>query len=465
MKKNELFELRIDDITKDGQGIGHADGLAVFVKDTAPQDRIRCRVIKEKKNLAYGRLEEVLEPSPYRVEAACPKARSCGGCTLQHISYAKQLELKQSYVESCLTRIGGVADAAERMEPILGMEEPWHFRNKMQFPVGLDKEGEPALGFYAGHTHSLIPLEDCPAGHPVNRELMRAFRQYLTEERVSLYDETKHTGLVRHFLTRIGFGTGEIMVCIVINGKEIPHPDRLIEQLKNAVERFQTPLSLASVCLSVNREKTNRILGDHSKTIYGHPFITDTIGELRFEIAPESFFQVNPVQTVRLYGKALEYAGLTGQETVWDMYCGIGTISLFLAQKAGKVFGVEIVPQAIENAKRNAVLNEMDNVEFFTGKAEEIVPALYEKNPDFYRADVVVVDPPRKGCDERLLSTLLTMAPQRLVYVSCEPSTLARDLALLTAGGYRLERAVPVDMFPHSMNVETVVLLGIERTE
>ncbi|MBR3537844.1 MAG: 23S rRNA (uracil(1939)-C(5))-methyltransferase RlmD [Eubacterium sp.] len=507
MKKNELFEMTIDDITKDGQGIGHADGLAVFVKDTAPQERIRCRIIKEKKNLAYGRLEEILEPSPFRVERFCPKARSCGGCTLQHISYKKQLELKQRHVENCLSRIGGVSDVAERMEPIIGMETPLHFRNKMQFPVGTDKEGQPSLGFYAGHTHSLIALDDCPTGHPVNRLLMMAFREYLTEEKISIYDETTHTGLVRHFLTRVGFGTGEVMVCVVINGEELPHSERLIELLSGAVKQYQTDdvenrgciaeyqtdvaenkaysaeyqtdvvenraytaetdtpenqtfLRLASVSCSINRERTNRILGDHSITIYGETFITDTIGNLHFEIAPESFFQVNPVQTVRLYGKALEYAGLTGVETVWDMYCGIGSISLFLAQKAKKVYGVEIVPQAIENAKRNASLNGIDNVVFFTGKAEEIVPGLYKQDPEQYRADVVVVDPPRKGCDQRLLDTILSMAPKKLVYVSCDPSTLARDVAFLTDGGYYLEKAVPVDMFPHSMHVETVVLMN-----
>ncbi len=459
MKKNELFEMTIDDITKDGQGIGHADGLAVFVKDTAPQERIRCRIIKEKKNLAYGRLEEILEPSPFRVERFCPKARSCGGCTLQHISYKKQLELKQRHVENCLSRIGGVSDVAERMEPIIGMETPLHFRNKMQFPVGTDKEGQPSLGFYAGHTHSLIALDDCPTGHPVNRLLMKAFREYLTEEKISIYDETTHTGLVRHFLTRVGFGTGEVMACVVINGEELPHSERLIELLSGAVKQYQTFFRLASVSCSINRERTNRILGDHSITIYGETFITDTIGNLRFEIAPESFFQVNPVQTVRLYGKALEYAGLTGVETVWDMYCGIGSISLFLAQKAKKVYGVEIVPQAIENAKRNASLNGIDNVVFFTGKAEEIVPELYKQDPEQYRADVVVVDPPRKGCDQRLLDTILSMAPKKLVYVSCDPSTLARDVAFLTDGGYYMEKAVPVDMFPHSMHVETVCLL------
>ena len=465
MKKNDLFELTIEDMSQAGEGIGHAEGLTVFVKDTAPGDRIRARLIKEKKNLAYGRLEEVLEPSPDRVEPVCGKARSCGGCTMQHISYEKQLELKASHVENCLRRIGGLEHAGELMEPIIGMEQPFAFRNKMQFPVGKDRDGNVAMGFYAGRTHSLIPLTDCPVGHPVNREILRAVQEYIREASVPVYDEEKHAGLVRHVLTRVGFGTGQVMVCLVVNGEKLPKEELLVEKLGAAVDGWQDTagdgknLQLASVCININTDKTNRILGFRSRVISGAPVIEDTIGDIRFEIAPESFFQVNPVQTEKLYGKALEYAGLTGEETVWDMYCGIGTISLFLAQKAKKVFGVEIVPQAIENAKRNAELNGFPNAEFFVGKAEEIVPKLYAEDPEKYRADVVVVDPPRKGCDRELLQTLISMAPKRLVYVSCDPATLARDIAILTEGGFRVMRVTPTDMFPHSSHVETVVQL------
>ena len=465
MKKNDLFEVTIEDMSKDGEGIGHVDGLTVFVKDTAPGDRIRARLVKEKKNLAYGRLEEVLEPSPDRVTPVCEKARSCGGCTMQHISYSRQLEQKASYVENCLRRIGGVADAADLMEPILGMEEPYAFRNKMQFPVGTDREGRPELGFYAGRTHALIPLSDCPVGHPVNRELLQAMREYLSEAAVPVYDEETHTGLVRHVLTRVGFGTGQVMVCIVANGEKLPKQELLIGKLEQAVETYNRrredspELTLSSVTLNVNKDKTNRILGFSSRVLAGAPVIEDTIGDIRFEIAPESFFQVNPVQTEKLYGRALEYAGLTGEETVWDMYCGIGTISLFLAKKAKKVFGVEIVPRAIENAKRNAELNGFENTEFFVGKAEEIVPKLYAEEPDRYRADVVVVDPPRKGCDRELLETLIAMAPKRIVYVSCDPATLARDVAILREGGYLPQRVTPTDMFPQSSHVECIACI------
>ncbi|MCR4839105.1 MAG: 23S rRNA (uracil(1939)-C(5))-methyltransferase RlmD [Eubacterium sp.] len=493
---------------KDGEGIGHIDGLTVFVKGSVVGDRALVKMMKVKKNLAYARLMEVQEASPWRVMPVCEKASACGGCTLQHITYEKQLELLQSHVKNCLVRIGGVEDAEAIMEPIIGMRSgtesemesgmesgiktpmPCYFRNKMQFPVGLDREGRPALGFYAGHTHALIPLTDCPTGHPVNRDILQAVREYLTEAEVAVYNEEQHTGLVRHVLTRVGFYTGQVMVCIVINGNKLPEQELLIRKLQEAVETCNkhtsdmtgakeqdkqdecgtayttgfadsdVNLELTSVAISINREKTNRILGDHSKVIFGKEYIEDRIGDLTFRIAPESFYQVNPVQTRKLYAKALDFAGLTGEETVWDMYCGIGTISLFLAKKAKQVYGVEIVPQAIDNAKENAKLNQITNAEFFVGKAEEVVPKLYSEKPDRYRADVVVVDPPRKGCDAALLSTIAAMAPKRLVYVSCDPATLARDISILKKEGFAVEKVAAVDMFPHTMHVETICLLG-----
>ena len=488
MNKNDICEIIIEDMGKDGEGIGHVDGMTVFVKDTVVGDRASVKVMKVKKNLAYARLMEIQEPSPYRVTPICEKAVQCGGCTLQHISYEKQLELLQNHVKNCLTRIGGLKDAEALMEPVLGMEEPFHFRNKMQFPVGTDRDGTPQLGFYAGRTHSLIPLSDCPVGHPVNRVILQAVKEYIREAHVPVYDEEKHEGLLRHVLTRVGFGTGQVMVCLVVNGDRLPEEDLLVEKLRDAMDGIISdgtpaggtreeseeeskeesveecvkecgPLRLASVCMNINTEKTNRILGFHSRVIFGTPVIEDTIGDIRFEIAPESFFQVNPVQTEKLYGKALEYAGLSGDEIVWDMYCGIGTISLFLARRAKKVYGVEIVPQAIGNAKRNAELNGFQNTEFFVGKAEEIVPKLYAEDPDRYRADVVVVDPPRKGCDSELLSTIASMSPKRLVYVSCDPATLARDIAILSKEGFVVEKVATVDMFPHSMHVETIALI------
>ena len=461
MNKNDVYEIRIDDISEDGSGIGHVDGMAVFVKDTLTKDVAEVKIIKVKKSYAYGRLMKLIHPSPDRREAACPIARQCGGCTLQHMDYEAQLRYKIGKVENCLKRIGGIENPEELFEEMLGMEEnPFRFRNKMQFPIGTDKEGKAVLGFYAQRTHSIIPVGDCMTGHKVNSYIIDAVKKYIDDNRVSIYDEEKGTGLLRHLITRTGFSTGELMVALVINGDDIPKREAFIRALEEAVERYGGELSLTSVMLNFNKEKTNRIIGFESKAIYGRDFIYDYIGDVKFRISVESFFQVNPYQTGRLYGKALEYAGLTGEETVWDMYCGIGTISLFLSKQAGKVYGVEIVPQAIEDAKRNAELNEISNTEFYVGKAEDVVTDIYAAGQEGSHADVVVVDPPRKGCDAKLLDTLILMKPKRIVYVSCDPATLARDIKILSeSGGYKLEKYSVCDMFSHSGHVECVSLL------
>ena len=496
--KNEIYEITIEDIGTEGQGIGHVDGEAVFVKDTLPGDRAQVKIIKAKKNLAYGRLMEVIEPSKSRREPLCSVARACGGCTLQHMDYEAQLAFKWNKVKELLKRVGGVTEPEKLMEYVgtdgtvhtepeddcagvecaeaddngdvnqqklaYGLEYPYNYRNKMQFPVGLDKEGKAVLGFYAGRTHSIIPLTDCVIGHPVNKYIIKAVKEYIDKYKISVYDEEKHAGLIRHILTRVGFHTNELMVCLVINGEKLLHAEELYEALVKAVEEYNTDtkkdIVFRSFMININKDKTNRILGFSSKVLKGEAFISDYIGDIKFNISPESFFQVNPEMTEKLYGKALEYAGLSGGETVWDMYCGIGTISLFLARKAAKVFGVEIVPQAIEDAEKNAELNELTNAEFFVGKAEEIVPELYDKDADTYRADVVVVDPPRKGCDEKLLQTIVEMAPKRLVYVSCDPATLARDIKYLAENGFALEKVAVFDQFSHGVHVETVVLMS-----
>ena len=462
IQKNEISTLGITDLDQDGQGIGHIQpsGMAVFVKDTVPGDEAEVRIVKVKKNLAYGRLEKILTPSPLRTEPLCPKARACGGCTLQHIRYEEQLKIKQEKVIGALQRIGFVADAEKLMEPITGMEEPWHFRNKMQFPVGVDKQGQPILGFYAGRTHSLIALEDCPIGHPVNACILRAVRAWIRESDVPIYDEQAHTGLLRHVLTRVGFSTGELMVCLVVNGKNVPEAERLKDRLEAAVEQSGTSLKLISLMININTEKTNRILGTRSKTLFGRSYIEDKIGGLIFRISPQSFYQVNPVQTERIYQKALEYAELTGSETVWDMYCGTGTISLFLAGQARQVYGVEIVPEAIRDAQQNALINGIENAVFYTGKAEEVVPQWMAEEGKETKIDVVMVDPPRKGMDPLLLDTLVRMAPKRLVYVSCDPATLARDIRFLSDHGFTLEKAAAFDAFCHSTHVETVACLS-----
>ena len=453
-KKNDMVNLTITDLGSSGEGIGKVDGFTLFVKDALIGDEVEAKIIKMKKNYGYGRLMNILSPSPARVEARCPQARACGGCQIQPLDYAKQLEYKENKVRELLERVGKVEDYV--MEPIIGMEDPWYYRNKAQFPVGTSKEGAIVTGFYAGRTHSIVPVQECFIQHPLNEQLMEIVRQWMNEYKITAYDEVKQTGLVRHIFTRIGKYTGEVMVCLVINGKKIPKQDELIERLK-VVE------GMTSICLNINRENTNVILGKTVKCLWGQPYITDKIGDIAYRISPLSFFQVNPIQTQRLYGTALEYAGLTGNETVWDLYCGIGTISLFLAKAAKKVCGVEIVPEAIEDAKQNAVLNGIENADFFVGKAEDVLPQQYAQNGVY--ADVIVVDPPRKGCDEKLLQCMVSMAPKKIVYVSCDPATLARDLNFLEANGYKVQKVRCTDMFPHSTHVETVVLLSREKAD
>ncbi len=448
-RKNDVVTLKIEDCGIGGEGIGRADGFTVFVKDAVIGDVIAAKIIKAKKNYGYGRLMEILEPSPDRVEPVCQCARQCGGCQLQTLSYEKQLEFKAKKVKNHLERIGGFRDLS--IEPVIGMEKRFHYRNKAQFPVGKNRHGKIVTGFYAGRTHTIIENRNCALGVPQNKEVLDRLISYMEEHNVEPYDETTGTGLVRHVLIRYGFFTGELMVCVVANGEKLPEEAALVEKLLELPE-------LASIILNINKKRSNVILGDEIRTLWGKPYITDRLGDISYQISPLSFYQVNPVQTRKLYGKVLEYAGLTGKENVWDLYCGIGTISLFLAKQAGFVRGVEIVPAAIENARENARINGIGNVEFFVGRAEEVLPAEYEKNGVY--ADVIVVDPPRKGCDEALLWTIVKMQPQRVVYVSCDSATLARDLRYLCERGYEMKRVCPVDMFPETVHVETVCLLS-----
>ena len=453
-RKNDIVTLEIVDCGTDGEGIGKADGFTVFVKDAVIGDTVKAKIMKAKKNYGYGRLMEILKPSPYRVEPVCPSARQCGGCQLQAVSYEEQKVFKEKKLRGHLERIGGFHDLP--MEPLIGMDEPYHYRNKAQFPVGRNKEGRIITGFYAGRTHAIIENRDCTLGIPQNKDVLDRVIAHMEKYNIAPYDEMTGRGLVRHIFVRYGFFTGEIMVCLIINGQELPHQKELIEKL------CEMP-GMTSISLNINKKRNNVILGDKVKTIWGQEFITDKIGDISYEISPLSFFQVNPKQTWKLYSKALEYADLHGEETVWDLYCGIGTISLFLAQKARFVRGVEIVPAAIEDAKRNAKINNIENVEFFVGKAEEVLPREYEKNGVY--ADVIVVDPPRKGCDEMLLKTILKMQPKRVVYVSCDSATLARDLRFLCDNGYELKKVCGVDQFPQTVHVETVVLLSHKKPD
>lgn len=483
MNKNDIYEIKIDDLGNDGEGIGHLStedkkSFAVFVKDALVGELVRVRILKVKKNYAYGRLEEIIKPSPDRVQPVCPEARRCGGCLLMHMSYEMELEYKWNKVRECLERIGGIVNAGSYMEKIEGMDNPYFFRNKMQFPVGVNRDGRVTMGFFAQRTHSIIDLDKCYIGHPLNEYLIKHLKPWLQrwQDRTGgfIYNEMAHEGLVRHILTRVGFKTGEVMVCLVINGDSLnvskDAADELMSALNRGVDEYnehfmeyplQSRVRLASVSININRDKTNRIMGDRCKILWGNDCISDYIGDIKFNISPMSFFQVNPIQTKILYDKAVDYAGLSGNENVWDMYCGIGTISLALAKNAHMVYGVEIVPQAIEDARNNADLNAISNVEFFCGKAEEVVPRFYEerRNDAGSRPDVVVVDPPRKGCDQTLLDTISRMKPDKIVYVSCDPATLARDIKILTEKGFELKKVGVVDQFCHSCHVESVVLL------
>lgn len=482
--KNECYTVTVTDLGTDGEGIGKLEGYPLFIKDALPGDVVEVRLTKVKKNYAYARLEKIIKPSPDRIEPVCPFARQCGGCQIQSLSYEKQLQFKQEKVFNNLKRLGNIPEELlqQVMEPIIGMqptdwgeaEVPIRYRNKAQYPFGTDKNGEIICGFYAGRTHSIIANTDCYLGTSANKDVLEAVISYMKQCGVKSYCETTQEGLVRHVLIRVSHNMKEprIMVCIVINGKNIPKKEILIEKLTKIP-------GMHSISFSPNEENTNVILGNTYHTIWGEDKIEDEICQTKekedgswerdaesgitFEISPLSFYQVNPVQMERLYSTALSYAGLTGEETVWDLYCGIGTISLFLAKKAKQVYGVEIVPQAIKDAKENARRNHIDNAEFFVGKAEEVLPEFYRRmdgEGDMLHPDVIVVDPPRKGCDEACLSTMVKMQPKRIVYVSCDSATLARDLKFLRENGYELKKVRPCDMFGNSVHVETVVLMS-----
>ena len=460
MQKNDIIELKIEDITEQGEGIGRVSGYALFVKDTVPGDLVKAKVIKAKKNYGYGKLLEVITPSDDRISPRCPAAGPCGGCQLQAMRYSAQLDFKRKKVGEHLRRIGGFAVGYEEdcsgifIEPVLGMEEPWEYRNKFLVPVRRSRDGRIVTGFYAGRTHSVIETPHCFLGDAVYDEILAVVREFMTAYGIEPYDEASGKGTVRHVMIRKGKKTGQIMVCLVINRNKLPHADEL-------AARLSALSGVVSFSLNVNTSRGNVIMGDRIIPVCGEPYIEDRIGDVTYRISPLSFFQVNPEQTEKLYGKVLEYAALTGKETVWDLYCGTGTISLFLAQKAGQVYGVEIVPEAIEDAKHNAAANGIVNAEFFCGSAEEVMPAMLERGAEgTLTADVAVVDPPRKGCDPALIDTLLKMQPEKIIYVSCDSATLARDLKTLCEDGrYGIRKVQPVDMFPQSGGIETVVKL------
>lgn len=543
MKKNDIFELEITDMGTDGEGIGHYDGMTFFVKDALIGDVITARVTKLKKNYGYARVEEIKTPSTFRIEPKCALHKRCGGCQIQALSYEKQLEFKNDKVRNNLMRIGGFSEdeLSAKMAPPVGIDNPYRYRNKAQFPVGRDKDGNIITGFYASRSHNIIPVDDCMLGVPVNKEILDIIKAWMNEYGIEPYDEVSRTGLVRHVLIRYGFTSKQIMVCLVINGDGLDskrkgenvnvscvasgkitdnrdrdrasynkaNDSKASDSRYNATDTLCERLSkidgMTSISYNINKENTNVILGKKTVCIWGRSYIEDTIHLLSYpdftpqgtgityQISPQSFYQVNPKQTEKLYSTALEFAGLTGKESVWDLYCGIGTISLFLSQRAKKVYGVEIVPQAIDDAKNNAKINGITNAEFFVGKAEEVLPEFYANakkstntlnisinkesetiqpetgvakqtdEADMLTPDVIVVDPPRKGCDEKCLDTMLKMEPQRIVYVSCDSATLARDLKILCEEKYELVKWQAFDQFSHTGHIETIVKLSLKK--
>lgn len=445
---DQTVELEITGLNHEGAGVGRCEGYTLFVPQALPGEKIRAKVVHTKKNYGFASLLEVISESPHRVQPPCPVFDRCGGCSLQHLAYAEQLRHKQQIVKDNLLRIGGFpveGDGAVPVHPTIGMSDPWRYRNKAQVPIG-EQDGALTGGFYAERSHTIIDIDACLIQHEANDAVVLAVKQIASRLQIPAYDEVKHTGILRHVVAKVGAKTGDVMVVLITTEDFIPERERLIEAI-----RQQVP-AVKSIVQNVNPHRTNVIFGDKTVTLWGDDVIYDYIGPVKFAISARSFYQVNPVQTEILYNKALEYAGLAGEETVIDAYCGIGTISLFLAQKAKHVYGVEIVPEAIADANRNARLNGIENVTFAVGAAEEVIPAWKEEG---IRPDVIVVDPPRKGCDEALLSTILQMKPQRVVYVSCNPSTLARDLKVL-AELYDVKEVQPVDMFPHTDHIESV---------
>lgn len=494
--KNQEKELAIEDMSVNGEGIGHHNKMTFFVKGAVVGDKIIAGITKVKKNLCYARVVKVIKPSAHRCIEVCPKAKPCGGCQLQALNYDKQLELKANHVRNNLIRVGGFSEdlVDNAMESIIGMEEPYYYRNKLQIPVGIDKNGNVVMGFYLSHSHDIVPIDKCYLSHPVIDSVISIIREWIVSEKVSIYKDGQ--GVLRHILIRYGFHTKEIMVCLIGNVKldkgNLDWGNKAVSQdvnkiVKNSnqaffskldilVEKLQEVEGMTSIVLNSNCKNTNVILGDETAVIWGSDTITDYIGDKAFNISAKSFYQVNPIQTKKLYDKVAEYANLTGSENVWDLYCGIGTIGIYLSDKAKSVFGVEVVPQAIEDAIDNARLNNIENADFLVGKVEDIINDIkWSNSTGVYKCgttdsklgeisvskpDVIVVDPPRKGCDTNCINAILKLKPERVVYVSCNPSTLARDLQVLCESEYSISKFTPVDMFPQTGHVECVCLLN-----
>jgi len=450
VSKNDVVTVQFEDLTHDGSGVAKVDGYPLFVPFGLPGEKATVRVVKANKGYGFGRLEEILEPSPDRVEYPCSLHKECGGAQLLHLSYEGQLRAKEKQVRDALERLGGLKDV--NVHPVMGMEHPWSYRNKVQVPVG-EQNGKIVAGYFKKRSHEIVDMTNCDVELSMDDSIVLKVKDICAENGISPYDEKTHRGILRHIVVRWAKETGEIMIVLVTRTRTLPNKDEIVKDIVKNIPNVK------SIVQNINVQRTNVILGDRSVTLWGTNTITDYIGDIKFAISPRSFYQVNPTQTKVLYEKALEYADLTGEETVIDAYCGIGTISLFLAQKAKKVYGVEIVEDAVRDARKNAEINNITNAEFEVGAAETVITNWYNEG---IKADVIVVDPPRKGCDESLLNTILAMKPKKVVYVSCNPGTLARDLRILEEGGYKTREVQPVDMFPQTTHIENVAVLELK---
>lgn len=448
LKKNDIVPLEIDAFTSEGSGIGRIDSFAVFVPLTAIGDKINCRIIKVSKNYAIGKIENIISPSPMRTEPDCPYFKQCGGCVYRHISYEDELNVKSGRVRECLERIGGFKNPP--LKPIIAADSRCFYRNKAQIPLGVDKNGKLIMGFYANHSHRIIDQDRCLLQPEEFHVVCQVFRQWFEDFGDTVYDEKTHKGVLRHLYIRRGEKSGEIMVCVVINGTKLKNADKLAGMLKANIP------DVTSFILNTNTDRTNVVLGKKCRTVFGNDTISDVLCGLRFHLSPLSFYQVNRTQAEKLYEKAAEYAALTGTEYLLDLYCGTGTIGLSMADKAKKLIGVEIISDAIENAKVNAAENGIDKAEFICSDAAKAAEILKKRNEN---PDVIVIDPPRKGCAADLIDTITQMNPKRVVYISCDPATLARDLKIFVEKGFDLMEVTPCDLFPGTAHVENVVLL------
>lgn len=445
---NQIIDIKIVGMNHEGQGVGRVDNFTVFIDGAIEGEKVRIKIIQVKKNYANAQILEILEKSVDRLEPICPIYQKCGGCNLQHVNYVRTIEFKKNIVIDSLKRIGKLEDV--NVKDVIGMTEPYLYRNKTQYPVGGNKK-DVSVGFYEKGTHNIVDCDTCKIQFEISDKVKSIVKTFLNISKIKAYDEKTNSGLIRHIIVRVGYVTKEVMVVLVVTKDKVPNLKFLIEELKNNI------YELKSIVLNINNSKTNKILGEKNVVVYGEETITDYIGKYKFKISPKSFYQVNPVQTQILYDTAKKYANLNGTQTVFDLYCGIGTIGIYVSDKSKKVYGVEVVKDAVEDAKANSKLNNIENIEFLLGKAEEIIPKMYQ---DGIKADVVIVDPPRKGCEEKLLDTIVKMSPKRIVYVSCNPATLARDLLYLNNNGFKVQEVQPVDMFPWTHHVETVVLLS-----